>query len=500
MKRRLPASFYNPYTLGGAVLSVFTVGLILFLYMVEVFSKQEHPYMGLVTFVLLPIFFVLGVAISLGGIWHQHRRIQAGHTEEFRLPTVDLNNPRHRNAVALIAAGSFLFLVVSAFGSYQAYQYTDSVEFCGQVCHTVMKPEYVAYKNSPHARVACVECHIGPGATWFVKSKLSGSYQVYSVLFHKYPKPIATPIKNLRPAKETCEQCHWPNFFYAEKLQTKTYFLSDDGNSRMTLNMLMKIGGGNPEHGATAGIHYHMYINSHIWYIATDKERLNIPYIEARSPDGKVTVWQSTDNPLTPQQIAKGTKHLVDCIECHNRPSHQFQNPNAAVNQAMSLGWINPDLPGIKALAVQVLEKPYKTQAEGLRAIPAAVEDYYRKEHPEILSARQPDVDAAIRQIQRIYENNYFPEMGVSWRVHPDHIGHMYSTGCFRCHDGKHVTSDGRVLTRDCNVCHTILSQTMPNGKQTVSLNGVPFTHPVDIGDAWKTTNCSDCHAQQNSQ
>jgi hypothetical protein len=400
-------------------------------------------------------------------------------------------------AVFLGTLGSVIFLGLSAFGSYQAYEYTDSVQFCGQVCHKVMHPEYTAYQSSPHARVACVQCHIGPGTTWFVRSKISGSYQVYSVLFHKYSKPIPTPVKSLRPAKETCEQCHWPRQFYTAKLQAHTFRLSDTNNTPYRMNMLIKIGGGDPAHGAAEGIHAHMYVTNKISYITLDEKRENIPYVVSTGPDGKSTVYRSTETKVTNQQLRNGEHRTVDCIDCHNRPSHIYRNPSRSVNQAMEQGTISPTLPEMKRVAVESLEGEYKTQAQASDGIRKAISDFYTSTYPQVASARKADIEAAINQVQYIYSHNYFPEMNVSWKKFPDHIGHMYSDGCFRCHDGKHVSDTGKVITKDCNACHTLLSEQASNGAQQVSLKGLTFNHPGDVGDAWKDTKCSECHGPQ---
>ena len=90
--------------------------------------------------------------------------------------------------------------MLSSLGSYRVFEETESPQFCGALCHTVMKPEYTAYKISPHSRVRCTECHIGPGASWFVRAKLSGLYQVYATVTDVYPRPIPVPVQNLRPA------------------------------------------------------------------------------------------------------------------------------------------------------------------------------------------------------------------------------------------------------------------------------------------------------------
>jgi hypothetical protein len=483
MKRRLPGVLFNTITLIGVLIALVTLGAIILLTVVEYYSTQQHPYMGIVTLLILPVFLNLGLLVAVLGTIRAYRRTRAGKSVELHLPRIDLNERRHRNAFLLFCFGPFLFLVITAFGSYQAYEYTESVQFCGQVCHTVMKPEFTAYKASPHARVGCVECHIGPGATWFVRSKLSGSYQVY-------------PIANLRPAKETCEQCHWPNHFYSAKLQGKTYFLSDEQNSKCQMNMLMKIGGGNPAHGATEGIHLHMYIANTISYVALDPQRSVIPYIESHAPDGTVRIYRSTETPISEEQVRKSKKHVVDCIECHNRPTHIYHHPAQSVNQAMAQGLISPDLPEVKRVTVEALEKPYKTEREALESIRKEIEEFYRKQYPQVVETRKAALDQAIQQTRKIYSLNYFPEMKVSWRAYPDHIGHMYSPGCFRCHDNKHVSNDGKVLTTDCNLCHTLLSQKFDKEVQKVSLNGLQWRHPMDIGDAWKEMQCSDssCH------
>ena len=171
-----------------------------------------------------------------------------------------------------------IFGLVSAVGSYKAYEFTDSVDFCGQLCHSVMNPEFVAYQASPHARVACVDCHVGSGASWYVKSKLSGIRQVYYTARGTYPRPIPTPVHNLRPAADTCEQCHWPKKFWGAQLKTFTHYGSDEQNTPRVIRMLIKTGGGDPSLGQSGeGIHWHMNINNKITYFASDEQRQVIP-------------------------------------------------------------------------------------------------------------------------------------------------------------------------------------------------------------------------------
>ena len=481
--------------MAGATLAIVSAVIIAFLSVVELFARQTHPYMGLITFIGLPVFLNLGLLLMLiGGINH-HRSLKRGQTGH-ALPHLDLNNRRHVRWLTGILTAGTLFLFASAFGSYQAYEYTETVDFCGRVCHGVMKPEYVAYKNSPHARVDCVQCHIGAGATWFVRSKLSGSYQVYSVCLNKYSRPIPTPVESLRPSRETCETCHWPQQFYSQMLRKKSYYLSDDKNTRGELNLAMKVGGGDPEHGNTEGIHWSMYLSHQVSYVSTDRTRSVIPYIESRDKSGKVTIYRSTETPFTQAQVDKGARHLVDCIECHNRPSHRFHPPAEAVDQALSANRIDPTLPEIKRVAVECLEKPYKTEDEALGAIKRDIEAFYAKSHSEILPSKKAEIAAAVAQTQDIYQRNYFPEMRTNWKAFPDHLGHKYSDGCFRCHDGKHVTDTGKVLSNNCNTCHSILGQSNVTGPEAASLSQ-EFKHPQEIGDTWKTTKCTECHKPQ---
>ncbi|MCX6359402.1 MAG: NapC/NirT family cytochrome c, partial [Armatimonadetes bacterium] len=254
MKSRIPAAANNRITLVGSAIASLALVLILFFLVVGMVTHGANPYLGIITFAALPAVLNGGIVLAIFGYIRHRRRLRAGMETTpatFTFNTADRSHWK-RLFAGVAAAGAFLLL--TAFGSYQAYQYTETEDFCGRVCHNVMKPEYVAYKSSPHARVGCVQCHIGDGAEWFVKSKISGSYQVYSVLFNKYHRPIETPISNLRPARETCEKCHWPKQFYSAKLQSHTYYATDEKNTPSNLDMLVKIGGGNASHGATEGI------------------------------------------------------------------------------------------------------------------------------------------------------------------------------------------------------------------------------------------------------
>jgi nitrate/TMAO reductase-like tetraheme cytochrome c subunit len=497
MRRFFPTSFYNLITLIGTAIAVISFGLILFLILLETMSGTPKPYMGVIAFVILPAILIIGLMIAVVGIIREHRRERLGKPHGLHLPQIDMNKPSHRRAFMLFGGGTILLLLFSAFGSFKAYEHTDSDQFCGQSCHTVMEPEYTAYQFSPHARVGCVKCHIGPGADWFVRSKISGSYQLYAVAFDKFPRPIPTPIENLRPAQETCEQCHWPKHFYSEKQHVNTYFTSDEQNTRWTLDLLMKIGGGNIEAGPTSGIHWHMNIANEVTYAASDSQRQVIPWVRIKGPDGKLETYRTSDNPISDEELAKLKTRRMDCIDCHNRPTHIYHPGARSVNHVMALGWIDPKLPNVKSTAVASLENAYSSKQAAQDSIKLLIEEYYKTNYPDIARSMKASIDRTVAEVQNIYSRSYFPEMRVDWKKYPDNIGHMYYKGCFRCHDGKHISESGKVLSRDCNACHTILAQQFARDTLRLSLGGVEYHHPSDIGDAWKETNCSDCHNPQ---
>ncbi len=380
-----------------------------------------------------------------------------------------------------------LFLLTTAVLSYHTYHYSESVQFCGQACHTVMKPELITYQHGSHARVACVECHIGSGAEWFVKAKISGTYQVYAVAFNKYPKPVPTPIKNLRPAQETCEQCHWPKKFVGNLDRTYNYYLGDETNTPYSIRLTMKVGGGDPTHGPVGGIHWHMNVGNKVQYYATDPARQKIPWVRTVDAQGVVTEFRI---PGFTNAIPENEVRTVDCMDCHNRPAHKYMSPDRAVNLAMSLeGQIDRGLPWIKTNAVFALTQSYTNETQAAQNIATILAERYPVDK---FPSKQTSVKRAIDVVQGIYRDNFFPEMKAQWDKYPDNIGHMIWPGCFRCHDEKHKTADGKrtIKASDCNTCHTILAQGKDEELNLLSPGGQKFKHPGDEVDGA----CNDCH------
>ncbi|HEV8661194.1 MAG TPA: NapC/NirT family cytochrome c [Thermoanaerobaculia bacterium] len=476
----------NLVSQAGVAIAVIAIANLAFLIYLDATQTHANPYLGILTWIVAPAILIFGLALYIGGMLIERKRRRKRGVEELQeYPRIDLNQPRTRMIVMFTTLGIIVFVTMTVVGSYQAYHYTDSDAFCGTLCHQVMHPEYTAYQVSPHARVGCVGCHVGPGATWFVRSKLSGSYQVYAVLTHKFPRPIPSPVQSLRPARETCEQCHWPEKFFGTQLKVFDHFAYDETNTPLQIRMLIKTGGGNPSAGPAAGIHWHMNIANEVTYIATDSHRQQIPWVRIRNRNtGQVTEYVAEGSKLTPAQIATMPRRKVDCVDCHNRPTHIYQSPDRAVDRALASGKIDRSLPYVKQQAVAVLAKDYHSTPQALRAIATEFPAYYQKSYANAYSAKKAEIDRAVVALQQIFSSIRFPEMRVDWRTHPDNVGHFMSMGCFRCHDDQHVSGDGKRISKDCQICHTVLSENQTNAQ---------FEHPVDLGDL-RSINCADCH------
>lgn len=493
--RRLPDSAYNGITAGGAVLAGLSFLLILLLLLIDAMAQETTVYLGLVTFVVLPAFLVLGLILIPLGMLQERRRLAQGEASSFyQRFHINPDDPGHRNAVLIFAVGTVIFLVGSSVGSYKAYKQTESEQFCGTLCHSVMSPEYTAFQESPHARVGCAECHIGEGADWYVKSKLSGAYQVYATLVDNYPRPIPTPIENLRPARETCEHCHWPEHFFGARLDVNEHFLSDEENTHYPISMLIDIGGGSEESGRVEGIHWHVSKANKVEYIARDRRREDIAWVRLSDGRGRVLEFENPDEPLEEGERAAAEVRTMDCIDCHNRPSHNYRSPNRTVNQALASGAIDRNLPYIKQQAVTVLDETYEDTVSALRAIEEGLIGFYEEEYPELLTEQKGKIDAAVVAVQSIYQQNFFPRMKVTWREYPDHIGHSEFIGCFRCHGSELQTAEGEGISKDCNLCHQILAQGTGEGEARIAPQGLAFAHPEDIGGEEFESNCTECH------
>lgn len=460
----------NPISFIGAALTTSSaVTLIAFWFYDFLLPGPPHPYIGILLFLILPGVFLLGLlAIPIGILLRRHKLKTHGQLLD-SYPAINLRERVVRQGILVVGAATFLNVLIFGTASYRGVEYMDSTQFCGQTCHTVMTPEFTAYQNSPHARVNCVECHIGPGAGWFVRSKLSGVRQVFAVTFHTYSRPIHSPVKDLRPARETCEQCHWPQRFTGDKFVAKTTYKDDEKNTPQITAMLLKIGGHTWQ--GSVGIHgRHLDEGSRIRYISIDDQRQVIPVVYYTNDQGKTVEYVSSDVQVTKQQLEAGEHRSMDCVDCHNRPTHAFETPENAVNEQMATGRISPELPFIRKRAVELLKADYPDRDSARRGIVEGVKAFYRTSYPAVYDGRRALVEQSAEAVASIYLRNIFPDMKVTWGVHPNNLGHTDFPGCFRCHDGSHTSADGQAITNDCSACHNLLAVEETNPKVLTDL------------------------------
>jgi len=449
-----PALFFgnNPISLaGGAITSASGVTMIGY-WLVEILGRpNDNPYLGIIFFLLLPALFVAGLLLIPVGVYLRRRTLQKAGQIPAEFPKIDFNDRIFRHGVDIVLVATVANLLLVSFASYRGAAYMDSPQFCGQSCH-VMHPEYTAYKISAHSHVDCVECHIGSGAAAYFSAKVNGTKQLLEVTFDRYPTPIESPVKNLRPARYTCEGCHTPARFIGEKLLVKSSFADDEKNTETQTVVVLHLGGQDSFSHLT-GIHgVHL---GHIEYIATDPSRTTIPWVQRQNANGSQTVYAASALGATTPQ---GERRVMDCIDCHNRAAHTFVTAEDAINRAMADGAISPDLPWVHKKGLELLKATYASEAEASTQIPQQLEAFYRGQNPDVLASKSAQIKSASAELVTLYSQNVFPYMKVTWGTHPNHIGHMSYPGCFRCHDGDHVAKDGASITQDCAACHNLLA------------------------------------------
>ncbi len=493
IKRKVTAEKYymNVISLLGMLTSAISAIVIVLFLALQAFRGFENPYLEIVTFFILPGGVLFGGVLTYFGAWKTRSRHRKSPDAELPpLPRLDFNDPSKLRLTAFFALVTVIFFGVIGVATIKGFEFTESTAFCGEVCHVPMEPEHTAWQQSPHARVRCVECHVGSGLDYYVKAKINGTRQLYSILTGTFPTPIPTPVHNLRPARGTCERCHWPEKFISARYKIFSHNAPNEENSRREVQMLIKIGG-TPGAPNTSGIHWH--IGKEVSYIATDEKRMDIPYVSFKKKDGTLEEYVSTEKPITKEEAAKHEKRVMDCIDCHNRPSHSYNPPSDELDHGFEANRLDQSLPFLKKISSELLEATYKSKEEAFAAIDKGLKEYYAKNYPALVTAKAASIKQASEEVQRIYSRNFFPKMKVVWSAYPSHMGHFYFPGCFRCHDGKHKDAAGKVISKDCNLCHSVLSQTQENIPKGTLVKD--FVHPVDIGDEMKKTNCSDCHA-----
>jgi hypothetical protein len=447
---RLPDTVRNPISLLGIAIATAMATVFLGLAVLHLVGFLTNPYVGLLVFVTLPLLFLAGLALIPIGAWLTARR-RARHGGASDWPVIDLRQPRQRTIALLVVALTAINVMIVAFATYGGVHAMESNAFCGQVCHTTMEPEAVAHMTWPHAQVSCTGCHVGPGAGSFVEAKLAGTRQLFHVMTGRVPKPVPPPSQLIQPARATCESCHWPEKFRGDVVKVVRDYLADEANTESTTTLRLHVGGGSRRLGTGTGIHWHMNLDNQIDFVATDEREQTIPYVRVTNRQGQVREYFAEG--AKREHIAGRPTRRMDCIDCHNRPAHTFYfTPERAVNAAIAEGRIPRTLPFVRREVVNAVRENYSDRDAALREIASRLSRFYQERG----GADPALVRRAVAAAQDVWATNVFPAMRVTWGTYPNHIGHIDSPGCSRCHDDSHKAADGKVISQDCELCHTL--------------------------------------------
>ncbi len=404
-----------------------------------------------------------------------------------------------RSRLPWIVGGLGVIIILLAIPP--AWEYSNSPAFCGTTCHT-MPPEYSTYQVSPHARVLCVDCHIGRDLLIVQATRKVGHLRlVAATILDNYELPIM--VSDMRPARETCEQCHFPEKFSDDSLRVINMFSNDRNNTPYDIYLLMHTGGGSQRQGLAKGIHWHT--ESKVSFIATDKSEQEIPWVRVENPDGTVQEYNAINSPIDTQNLGQYKIQEMDCITCHNRVAHDIESPETAVDNALYQGDISVSIPFIRARAVELLTAVTNETADEAKQSFASLDQYYRDNYSDFYSQGKEDVQKTIDLLDYLYKESNYPEQDLTWATHPNNVGHLNSPGCFRCHDGQHFSSDGQVIRMECNLCHSIPLVSKAGEIEPllrVATGIEPSTHldPSWISrhhNAFDAT-CSNCHTTSN--
>ncbi len=444
----------SPLGLFGIALTTISITLMLTGLVVDQLGILDSPYIGVITFMILPGGMVTGLLIIPLAAYLRRRQFYKYGLAKDHLQ-INLSDHKHRKFVIGFICLSVINISILAIIAYEGYHFTESPYFCGQVCHQVMSPEFTRYKLSPHSKVRCVECHIGSGAQWFVKAKISGLRQVLAVMTDSFSRPIPAPVEHLRPARDTCEQCHWPEKFHGKKVKIFTHFSNDDQINPEVHEMALHIGGRNPRTDKFEGIHWHVSDNVQVRYLAVDKKRTKIAKVAVTRPDGSYQEFSSDIK--IPEGEGKPEWRTMDCVDCHNRPTHVYDMPDERVDFGLLSGKINQQIKGIREDSLIAITKEYATRDEAKTGIVEHLVELQKLRGAELFAKNEADIRRAGEYLVESYMNNVWPEMNIDWGTYQIHLGHQYADegyGCFRCHDEEHVAENGDVISQDCSLCH----------------------------------------------
>ncbi|MBU0676003.1 MAG: NapC/NirT family cytochrome c [Proteobacteria bacterium] len=450
--------FRSPAALVGATILALVFPILVISTFFDLQGGIENPYFSLLIYLVLgPLVAVAFILVVAGLIRARGDDNTVPYTYEFFKR--QLTSPASYNRVRRLVYISILlissFLLVLGIVAYSGHRYTDSMQFCGNFCH-IMSPEFITHQNSPHSRVSCVACHIGKDVAGIATAKFTGLKQLYATATDTFLRPLPTPLDNLRPTRKTCEECHRPEKFHGQKLYVIDTFLPDLDNTHVQTAMIMKIGSGGYLGRSAQGIHWHISEQHQLFYGTATVDRQEIVRVALTDAAGNRTVYFRKGS--DPGQI-KSEEHLMDCIDCHNRPTHIYLSPDAALDQLLLARRIPVALPFIKREALIALTRPYPTTQKAVAGIDEQLRQRYLTNNPNRNEHERDLIEQAIRGVQQAYTENVFPEMHINWGTYQNFIGHRDGSGCFRCHDGSFVSAAGKTISRDCDLCHIILAE-----------------------------------------
>lgn len=455
-------------SLAGVVLATSSAFLFLTLLLIEELGHGLGGYSGIIAFLIIPGIFLLGLGLIPLGLWKRRRadRALAREGQAASAPVVDFNVAHTRNVAVMVVLLTMVNFAILATGTYKGVETMESTDFCGGTCHSVMGPEFSAYKRSPHAQVHCTQCHIGPGAGSFVKAKVQGSWQLISVTMDLYPRPIPAPVESLRPANETCERCHTASRFVGDRLKVISRFAEDEANTEKQTVLMTKVGG--PVAGRTGGAHWHVD-PAHTVRFRSDRRRLYVSQLELSLADGGVEAFSNATP--TDAGLTEGWR-TMDCLDCHNRPAHTYQRPKDEVDLALATGALDKSLPYLRREGLRIIQGTYASAAEAKTGIRKELFDFYTKEYPELLKSEPQKLEAAAATLHDLYTRNVFPEMKIAWGTYPSFHDHADDSGCFRCHSNDMKSATGRKVSQKCDLCHTTLAEEEEHPEIVEQLSG----------------------------
>jgi hypothetical protein len=466
----------------GIFLTSFSFLLFLFLELLRVSRFLNSALVGLWSYLLLPVLFLLGWILILTGWWRQRRNTNLSSREllEQRFQHDEVKALGVASPVGWAVVFSVFFSLLFMGGATtRMLHFMEEPHFCGTACHSVMEPEWVSYRQSPHAHVACVECHVGEGFGAMVDAKLNGMWQMVSVSLNLFDRPIPTPVHQLRPARQTCEHCHWPEKFYGKRLLNITSYLGDENNTPRYTSLAMKVDAGST--GAEGGgIHWHVNSSNEIRYASSDDDRDEMIWVDALQADGSYKRFQNKSiDPEEHHHVDVDDSRTMDCVDCHNRATHIYEDPATAVDLRIQQDLISSDLPFIKREGLRAITHNYPNKEAGIAGIASHLEGFYRHNYPGLAGQRWVELDQAVEALQGIYDRNIHPSMNIDWGSYPSLLGHKRDGGCFRCHNSNLVADDGTGIDYDCVLCHSILAEE----------SDLPFAYLMPLDEENKTRN-----------